>query len=84
MSIKTSIIGFKELRENAGKYISAVEKGKTFTVVRRSKPIFKMIPVDEWGDEGVWETVIDFTKFKKGGIRAEEVLASLKRLEAYE
>ena len=84
MSTKTNIIGFKELRENAGKYISAVEKGKTFTVVRRSKPIFKMIPVDEWGDEGVWETVVDFTKFKKGGVRAEEVLASLKRLEAYE
>ena len=84
MSIKTNIIGFKELRENAGKYISAVEKGRVFTVVRRSKPIFKMMPVDEWGDEGVWETVVDFTKFKKGGVRAEEVLASLKRLEAYE
>lgn len=84
MSIKTNIIGFKELRENAGKYISAVEKGRVFTVVRRSKPIFKMMPVDELGDEGVWETVVDFTKFKKGGVRAEEVLASLKRLEAYE
>lgn len=80
----TNIIGFKELRENAGKYISAVEKGRVFTVVRRSKPIFKMVPVDEWGDEGKWETVVDFTKFKKGGVKAEEVLASLKRLEKYE
>jgi len=88
MSIKTlnipSIIGFKELRENADKYINAIAGGKSFTVVRRSKPIFNIIPVDEWGDEGKWETVVDFTKFKKGGVKAEEVLASLKRLEAYE
>ena len=79
----TNIIGFKELRENAGKYISAVEKGKVFTVVRRSRPIFKMIPVDEWVDEGLWTKVVDFTKFRKGGVKAEEVLASLKRLEDY-
>lgn len=78
------IIGFKDLRLNANKYINAIARGKSFTVVRRSKPIFNIIPVDEWGDEGKWETVVDFTKFKKGGVRAEEVLASLKRLEAYE
>lgn len=80
----TSIIGFKDLRLNADKYINAIARGKSFTVVRRSKPIFNIIPVDEWGDEGKWETIVDFTKFKKGGVRAEEVLASLKRLEKYE
>ncbi|MDP2789282.1 MAG: type II toxin-antitoxin system prevent-host-death family antitoxin [bacterium] len=84
MSIKTNIIGFKDLRENANKYINAVARGKSFTVVRRSKPIFNIIPIDEWGDEGKWETVVDFTKFKKGGVKAEEVLASLRRLRAYE
>lgn len=84
MATKTQIIGFKDLRENADKYISAVSKGKSFTVVRRSKPIFNITPVDEWGDEGVWETVVDFNKIKKGGVPAEEVLASLKRLRAYE
>jgi len=81
---KTNIIGFKELRLNADKYISALEKGRSFTVVRRSRPIFKMVPIDEWGDEGVWETVADFTKFKKGGVEAKEVLASLNRLDKYE
>ena len=80
----SSIIGFKDLRLNADKYINAVGKGKAFTVVRRSRPIFKMIPVDEWGDEGKWETVVDFTKFRKSGVKAEEVIASLKRLESYE
>jgi len=67
------------LRENAGKYISAVEKGRTFTVVRRSKPIFNIIPVDEWGDEGKWETVIDFNKFKKGGVRMEDFATMLRK-----
>ena len=88
MSTKTlnkhSIIGFKELRENAGKYISAVEKGRSFTVVRRSKPIFNITPVDEWGDEGVWETVADFRDKKGRGIRAEDLLKMLKKLNAHE
>ena len=82
----TKIIGLKDLRLNADKYIHAVAHGRSFTVVRRSKPIFNItpIPVDEWGDEGTWKTVVDFTKFRKGGVKAEEVLASLKRLEKYE
>ena len=79
-----SIIGFKELRENAGKYISAVEKGRSFTVVRRSKPIFNITPVDEWGDEGVWETVVDFRDKKGRGIRAEDLLKMLKKFNAHE
>jgi antitoxin (DNA-binding transcriptional repressor) of toxin-antitoxin stability system len=46
---KTNIIGFKELRENAEVYIREIEKGRSFLVIRRSKPIFKITPVDEWG-----------------------------------
>lgn len=76
----SKIIGLKELRENTGKYISQVSKGKSFTVVKRSKPVFKVVPVDEWGDEGVWGTVVDFTKIKKGGVPADEVLKALKEL----
>ncbi len=30
-----------------------------------------------------WETLIDFTKIKKGGVSAEEVLASLDRLKKH-
>lgn len=84
MSKKINIIGLKEFRLNADRYINAVGRGQFFTVVKRSRPVFNITPVDEWGDEGVWETVLDFTKFKKGGVRAEEVLASLKHLEKYE
>lgn len=84
MPTKTNIIGFKELRENADKYISAVEKGKAFTVVRRSKPIFKMMPVDEWGDEGVWETVVDFRDKKGNGIRTKDLLKMLNKINTDE
>ncbi len=75
-----SIIGFKELRENADKYISAVGKGNSFTVVRRSKPIFNITPVDEWGDDGVWKTVVDFKDKNGKGIRSEDLLKMLKKI----
>lgn len=77
-----NIVGLRELRENTEKYVSEIKKGKTFTVVRRSKPIFNITPVDEWGDEGVWETVVDFTKISRGGVpisEVREVLAEIKK-----
>ncbi len=80
--MKTSIIGLKDLRINTEKYISKINKGEAFVVVRKSKPVFKIEPVDEWGDEGVWETVVDFTKIQKGGVKADSVLAVLKRMNA--
>ena len=43
-NVTANIIGLKELREDTNKYISQIEKGKSFTVVRRSRPIFKIIP----------------------------------------
>ena len=38
----------------------------------------KIKPVDEWGDEGNWVTIVDFTKIKTGGVPAEEVMRALK------
>ncbi|MFH1178219.1 MAG: type II toxin-antitoxin system prevent-host-death family antitoxin [bacterium] len=78
----TQIIGLKDLRENTEQYISRVKKGKSFLVVRRSKPIFRVSPVDEFGDEGLWDTVVDFTKINKNGMPISDVIASLKRLHA--
>ena len=83
---KDSIIGLKELRDNVNKYIVAVNKGKKFTVFRHSKPVFAIVPPEEVGydleelDGPGWKTLIDFTKIRKGGVPAEEVLASLQRL----
>ncbi len=73
--MENAIVGLKELRENMEKYASLINKGRSFIVVKRSKPLFKISSVDE--DDGLWETVIDFTKFRKGGIPAEELLSRL-------
>jgi antitoxin (DNA-binding transcriptional repressor) of toxin-antitoxin stability system len=70
-----NIVGLKELRENMDKYASQVQRGKSFIVVRRSKPIFKVSPLSE--DSGEWERVIDFTKIKKGGISAQDLISRL-------
>ena len=75
--MKNSIVGLKELRENMDNYISQVKKGRSFVVVRKSKPVFKLTPLDMWGDEGVWEKVIDFTKIKKGGVLLADVLSKV-------
>jgi len=73
--MENTIVGLKELRENMEKYASLIKKGKSFIVVKRSKPLFKISSINE--DDGLWETVIDFTKLRKGGIPAEELLNRL-------
>jgi prevent-host-death family protein len=73
----TQVVGLKELRENTEKYISQVKKGKSFMVVRRSRPVFQITPPE---DAGEWETLIDFTKFKDDGISAKKLLSRLKKI----
>ena len=70
-----NFVGFKKLREHADTYITAVRKGQSFIVVRRSKPIFKISPPDDTAE--LWEEVIDFTKIKKGGIALRNLLSRL-------
>lgn len=77
ISKQQTIVGLKELRENIDDYITLVNKGRKFTVVRRSKPVFAMVPVDR-EENGVWETVIDFTKMKRGGVDINEIIKRLK------
>ena len=67
MSNQEKIIGVKELRQNLDEYIAQIAKGKSFMVIRRSKPVFNITPVNL---EENWEEAVDFTKIKKGGINA--------------
>ena len=76
---RDQIIGLKDLRLNTSKYINRLNKGESFTVVRRSKPVFNMVPFDEDSDS-LWETFVDFTEINKNGVSAELILKSLKRL----
>lgn len=72
-----NIIGLKDLRENLGSYEKKIQAGRSFIVMKRSKPIFTIGPVDT--EE--WETVIDFTKFRKNGITIDELIQRLKQLD---
>jgi len=73
--MKKSIVGLKELRENIETYLSEVKKGKSFIVVRRSKPVLKISsPEDE---PELWERVVDFTKMKKKGVSIKKLLSRL-------
>lgn len=69
------IIGLKDLRENLPAYAEKIERGACFIVVKKSKPLFRIGPVEE--DESLWEDVIDFTKIKKGGVGVHELLSRL-------
>lgn len=69
-----SIVGLKELRENIDTYAKQVRRGRSFLVMRKSTPLFTMVPPDY---EEQWESVVDFTKMKKGGISLDDVLARL-------
>lgn len=73
--MENALIGLKELRENAGDYIAQIQKGKTFIVMRRSRPVFKISPTDDCQD--FWEPVVDFTKIKKGGVPLKSLLSRI-------
>ncbi len=69
-----NIINLKNLRMNMDKYAKKVAQGDSFIIFKRSKPLFKICPVN---DEKKWEEVVDFTKIKKGGVDIDEVLSRL-------
>lgn len=76
-------VGLRDLRTNLTKYTKAIKRGDEFVVYNHRTPIFKVVPieVDEWGDEGDWETVIDFREINPNGVPASEVLRALRSLE---
>lgn len=72
-----NIVGIKELRNNLDEYIAKVEKGSTFLVLKRSRPVFTISAPDK---EEIWEEVVDFTKFKRGGVNLENLLGRLEKI----
>lgn len=45
-----TIIGLKELRQNATEIAERASKGERFTVVKRSKPMFSIVPTQPISD----------------------------------
>lgn len=82
-----NIVNIKELRLNMNKYVNAVARGKSFLVMKRSRPVFQMNPIKEisLADDGPgWKTVIDFTKIRKGGVPLEEAMEVLRKVREEE
>lgn len=69
-----NLVGLKELRQNVGKYVKRIARGESFIVIKKAKPIFKLMPLHE---DGLWEEVIDFTAIRRGGVRINELLKRL-------
>lgn len=64
------IVGLKDLRENIAKYTKKVQAGHSFIVMKHSKPLFKITPLEE---NEQWEEVIDFTRIKPGGVDIQDI-----------
>jgi antitoxin (DNA-binding transcriptional repressor) of toxin-antitoxin stability system len=73
-ALLSNVVSLRELREKFPKYIDAIAAGQSFTVMKRSKPIFQINPV---ADEGEWQTIADFTDINSKGVSAEDILAEL-------
>jgi len=72
---QSTFIGLKEFREKLPDYIKTIEKGSSYIVIKRSKPVFRISPVEN--DDEMWETVIDFTQIRRGGVNIDEILKRL-------
>ena len=71
-----SLVGFKEFRTDSEKYIKAVKNGQSFTILRRSKPVFRIVPIEpEWEVNFVDE---DHPR----GISLEELVAASEKAKA--
>ncbi|MCR4307993.1 MAG: hypothetical protein NUV80_05510, partial [Candidatus Berkelbacteria bacterium] len=71
---------------NIDKYAAQVKAGRFITVVKRSEPLFRLVPIDDDDDDANWETLIDFRKFPgyENGIPASDLLARLRKINAEE
>ncbi|MDD3285498.1 MAG: hypothetical protein PHG95_02590 [Patescibacteria group bacterium] len=70
----SNIIALKDLRLHMDKYIQELKSGQSFVIVKQSKPIFRISPLEE---DNRWEEVADFTKVKKGGVDIDDILKRL-------
>ena len=68
-----NIVNLKNLRENVATYANRVQHGESFVIIKRSKPLFKISPIED----DTWEVIIDFTKIQRGGVNIDELLARL-------
>jgi len=59
-----NIMGIKELQLNLKRVADAAEKGASFTIVRGSKPVFRIEPVTKPTRTGTFEDLLNDISFK--------------------
>ena len=62
--MNTLIVSSKEFRASFPKYQKLVESGVSITIVKRSKPIFKIEPVDIEFQNGITDAILDYESKK--------------------
>ncbi|MCK5015795.1 MAG: type II toxin-antitoxin system Phd/YefM family antitoxin [Candidatus Peribacteraceae bacterium] len=77
-------ISIKDLRTHLAEFANRVESGESFRVIRRSKPSFYIMKIDDSVDIPTmdqWETVIDFTdNGNSEGVELGDVLTTLRKI----
>jgi len=63
--MSTLIVSSKDFRTHFPKYQKLVEKGISLTIVKRSKPIFKIEPVDLDFQEKITNSILDYEDNKE-------------------
>jgi antitoxin (DNA-binding transcriptional repressor) of toxin-antitoxin stability system len=72
-----NLISFRQLSANLTSYAERVKKNnENFIILKKSKPIFKISPIDE----DVWETVVDFSSISHDGAPIAKVKAAITRI----
>lgn len=81
---KENLIGLREFRSSIDKCVNALSMGKNFIVLRKNIPLFKVVSVDEWGDDGSWSKMISFNEDKKypNGIPTNILLKEIKKIKS--
>lgn len=75
-----TIIGLRDLRENTAHYIATIRNGAEYVVMQRSRPVFRISPIqDEWGDGGDWVTLADFSNESGGGVPVQKLIKALEK-----
>lgn len=60
LNMNTLIVSSKKFRQDFPKYQELVEKGVSITIVKRSKPIFKIEPVDTEFNDQILDSLLDY------------------------
>ncbi|MFZ1812142.1 MAG: hypothetical protein WAU02_01285 [Candidatus Saccharimonadales bacterium] len=71
-------ITLKQFRTDMPRVIEEIAKGRSFTVIKRSQPVFEITPAKE----EVWD--LDFTEIASDGVPIEQVLTALQTLREQE